>query len=137
VIVTGEEDVVERVLDLTAGRVAEFVLDAIAGPGVVSLSKVLAPGGTLLIYGHLSGQETPYPPMETIRTGTMRSYTLFETTTDRRRLRRAEAFVSSGLSTGAFEPVVDRVFGLDEIVEAHRYLEAGAQFGKIVVTVDH
>lgn len=31
---------------------------------------------------------------------------------------------------------MDRVFeGLDTIAEAHRYLEAGTQVGKIVVTV--
>ncbi|WP_018539530.1 zinc-binding dehydrogenase [Streptomyces sp. MspMP-M5] len=32
---------------------------------------------------------------------------------------------------------MDRVFGLEEIADAHRYMEAGAQVGKIVVTVDH
>jgi NADPH:quinone reductase-like Zn-dependent oxidoreductase len=137
VIVTDEEDVVERVGDLTGGRGAEFVFDAIAGPGVVGLSKVVAPGGTLFIYGALSGQVTPYPAMETMPALNMRTYSMHETTTDGRRLRRAEAFVTSGLRTGAFTPVVDRVFGLDEIVDAHRYLEAGAQVGKIVITVDH
>ncbi|WP_353479741.1 hypothetical protein [Streptomyces sp. ALI-76-A] len=30
---------------------------------------------------------------------------------------------------------MDRVFGLNEIVEAHRCPEAGGQVGKIVVTV--
>lgn len=138
VIVTDEEDVVERVLGLTAGRGAEFVFDAVAGPGVVDLAKVVAPGGTLFLYGALSGEVTPYPGFELgMPALNMRTYTLHETTTDPQRLRRAEAFVSSGLRTGAFEPVVDRVFGLDEIVEAHRYMEAGAQVGKIVVTVDH
>lgn len=137
VIVTDEEDVVARVLGLTGGRGAEFVFDAVAGPGVVGLSKVVAPGGTLFVYGALSGLETPYPAMETMPALNMRTYTLHETTTDERRLRRAEAFVTSGLSTGAFEPAVDRVFDLDEIVEAHRYLESGARFGKVVVTVAH
>ena len=31
-------------------------------------------------------------------------------------------------------PVVDRVLPLEEIKEAHRALEAGEQFGKIVLT---
>ncbi|RVX43741.1 NADPH:quinone reductase-like Zn-dependent oxidoreductase [Nonomuraea polychroma] len=138
VIVTGEEDVVARVLDLTAGRGAEFVFDAIAGPGVVDLAKVVAPGGTLLEYGALSGEVTPYPGFELgMPALNMRTYTVHETTRDPERLRRAAAFVSSGLRSGAFEPAVDRVFGLDEIVAAHRYLEAGDQVGKIVVTVDH
>ncbi|WP_327591040.1 zinc-dependent alcohol dehydrogenase family protein [Nonomuraea sp. NBC_00507] len=138
VIVTGEEDVVARVLDLTAGRGAAFVFDAIAGPGVVDLAKVVAPGGTLFEYGALSGEVTPYPGFALgMPALNMRTYTVHETTTDPERLRRAAAFVSSGLRSGAFEPVVDRVFGLDEIVAAHRYLEAGDQVGKIVVTVNH
>ncbi|MGP3915544.1 zinc-dependent alcohol dehydrogenase family protein [Nonomuraea sp. 10N515B] len=138
VIVTGEEDVAAGVLDLTAGRGAEFVFDAIAGPGVVDLAKVVAPGGTLIEYGALSGEATPHPGFALgMPALNMRTYTVHETTTDPERLRRAAAFVSSGLRSGAFEPVVDRVFGLDEIVAAHRYLEAGDQVGKIVVTVNH
>jgi NADPH:quinone reductase-like Zn-dependent oxidoreductase len=138
VIVTGEEDVTERVLGLTGGGGAEFVFDAVAGPGVVDLARGTAPGGTLLLYGALSGEATPYPGMELgMPALNMRTYTVTrETTADPERLRRAAAFVSSGLPTGAFRPVVDRVFGLDEIVEAHRYLEAGTQVGKIVVAVE-
>ncbi|ADI05783.1 Alcohol dehydrogenase zinc-binding domain protein [Streptomyces bingchenggensis BCW-1] len=68
----------------------------------------------------------------------MRTYTVTrELTAHPEQLRRAEACVSSGLRNGAFQPVVDRPFTLDAIVEAHRYMEAGAQVGKIVVTVDH
>src|SRR5467141_1374991 len=33
------------------------------------------------------------------------------------------------------EPVIDRTFRFDEIVEAHRYMEASGQFGKIVATL--
>ncbi|MFI1170677.1 zinc-dependent alcohol dehydrogenase family protein [Streptomyces melanogenes] len=138
VIATGEEDVVERVLDLTAGRGAEFVFDAVAGPGVLDLARVVAPGGTLIEYGALSGEVTPYPGFELgMPALNMRTYTALETTTDPERLRRAEAFVTSGLRSGVFVPTVDRVFALDEIVEAHRYMEAGGQVGKIVVAVDH
>jgi len=31
--------------------------------------------------------------------------------------------------------VIDRIFTFDEMVDVHRYLESGDQFGKIVVTV--
>jgi NADPH:quinone reductase-like Zn-dependent oxidoreductase len=65
----------------------------------------------------------------------VRTFTLYEITKDLPRLRRAEAFVASGLRTGAFQPVVDRTFDLEDIVRAHRYLESNAQLGKIVVTV--
>ncbi|TGT18464.1 hypothetical protein EN817_31625, partial [Mesorhizobium sp. M3A.F.Ca.ET.174.01.1.1] len=32
-------------------------------------------------------------------------------------------------------PIVARTFPFEKIVEAHRYLELGEQFGKIVVTI--
>lgn len=39
------------------------------------------------------------------------------------------------VAAGRFKPVVDRVFPLAEAVDAHKYLEAGSQFGKVVLTV--
>jgi NADPH:quinone reductase-like Zn-dependent oxidoreductase len=36
---------------------------------------------------------------------------------------------------GALNPVIDRTFKFDDMVEAHRYLESNGQFGKIVVTL--
>lgn len=92
----------------------------------------------MLLYGWLSGEPTPYPNLDLgMPAVNIRSYVIHETTRDPERLRRAEAFVTSGLRTGSLAPVVDRVFGLDEVAEAHRYLEAGNQLGKIVVSVDH
>ncbi|MDY0813539.1 zinc-dependent alcohol dehydrogenase family protein [Kitasatospora purpeofusca] len=137
VVVTEEEDLTGRVLELTGGRGADLAFDAVAGPAVVDLARALAPGGTIVLYGALSGEDTPFPPMPVMKGKSMRSYSLHEITTDPEGLRRAEAFVTSGLRTGAFHPTVDRVFPLAEITDAHRYLEAGTQIGKIVVTVDH
>ncbi len=51
--------------------------------------------------------------------------------------RRGEAFINAGLRAGTLAPIVDRTFDLVDIVEAHRYLEANNQLGKIVVTVQH
>jgi len=50
-------------------------------------------------------------------------------------VRRMAAFLTAGLRTGALRPTIDKVFSLDEIVDAHRYLERGQQVGKVVVTV--
>ena len=36
---------------------------------------------------------------------------------------------------GRFRPIVDRVFPLKEAAAAHEYLESGAQFGKVVLSV--
>jgi NADPH:quinone reductase-like Zn-dependent oxidoreductase len=39
------------------------------------------------------------------------------------------------VASGHLKPVVDRVFPLSACADAHRYLEAGEQFGKVVLTV--
>ncbi|HZC66043.1 MAG TPA: zinc-binding dehydrogenase [Candidatus Dormibacteraeota bacterium] len=39
------------------------------------------------------------------------------------------------VATGRFRPIVDRVFPLQEAAAAHEYLESGAQFGKVVLSV--
>lgn len=54
---------------------------------------------------------------------------------DAQRLERAKRFIVDVLAAGALKPSIDRTFAFDDIAEAHRYMEAGAQVGKIVVTV--
>jgi NADPH:quinone reductase-like Zn-dependent oxidoreductase len=51
------------------------------------------------------------------------------------KLETAVAFIRRGFGEGKLKPIIDRIFRFDEIVEAHRYLEANNQFGKIVATL--
>ncbi len=66
---------------------------------------------------------------------TVRGYVLMEITGDPKRLERGKEFVNAGLANGRLKPIIAKTFPLDQIVEAHRYLESNQQFGKIVVTV--
>ena len=137
VIVSDEEDVAGRVLELTGGRGAEFVFDAVAGPGVRELARAVAADGTLFLWGAQSGRPTPYPGFElNMPALNMRTFTMLEITRDAERMRRATAFLTTGLRGGTLRPVVDRLFPLEEVVAAHRYLESNEQFGKIVLTVE-
>ena len=48
----------------------------------------------------------------------------------------AEIADVSGIEcVGVFKPLVARTFPLEQIVEAHRFLESNQQIGKVVVTV--
>jgi NADPH:quinone reductase-like Zn-dependent oxidoreductase len=44
-------------------------------------------------------------------------------------------FIHEGIVSGAFTPTIARTFPLDQIQEAHRFLESGSKVGKIVVTI--
>lgn len=50
-------------------------------------------------------------------------------------LQKAMDFIVPALASGALKPVIDRVFESEQIQAAHAYMEAGRQFGKIVVNV--
>ena len=78
---------------------------------------------------------TPLPLFDVLgQWVTIRGYVVAETTSDPARLEQATAFVNAGLADGSFRPLVARTFPLEEIVEAHLYLESNQQVGKVVVT---
>jgi len=136
VIVTDEQDLVAEVRQLTGGKGARIVFDPVGGPTVAKLTAASAERGILFQYGALSTEPTPLPLMDVLaKSLTIRGYVLFEITGDTQRLERAKHFIVDGLSTGKLRPVVAKTFPLEQIVEAHRYLESNQQVGKIVVTI--
>jgi NADPH:quinone reductase-like Zn-dependent oxidoreductase len=136
VIATDEQDLVAEVRRLTDGKGARIVFDPVGGPTVTKLAAAMAPLGILFQYGALSPEPTPLPLFEVLgKSLTIRGYILMEITHDPAKLKRAEQFIVNGLASGKLTPVIAKVFALDQIVEAHRYLESNAQIGKIVVTV--
>ena len=136
VIVTNEEDLVEKTLAFTDGKGARLIFDPVAGPSLEKLADAAASGGIIFEYGALSPEPTPFPLFSVLGKGlTIRGYTIFEITADPEKLARAKQYVYDGLESGALKPIIDRAFSLDEIVEAHQYMESNQQKGKIVVIV--
>lgn len=121
---------------LTGGQGADAVFDAVAGPGFAQLVDATAASGTLIVYGGLGGATASFPVMPMLgRRLTIRGFGLSSITRDDANLAALRAFVTDGLATGALRPTIAKVFPFEEIVAAHRYLEAGEQVGKIVVTI--
>ncbi|CAJ0814432.1 zinc-dependent alcohol dehydrogenase family protein [Ralstonia flaminis] len=136
VIVTNEEDLVTRVMDITQGKGARVAFDPIAGPVLQQLAEALAEDGILIEYGALSAGATVFPLFPVLgKQLTVQGYQYKLVVRDPAKLAAAKQFILDGLASGALKPVIDRVFPLEQIVEAHRYLESNQQFGKIVVTV--
>jgi NADPH:quinone reductase-like Zn-dependent oxidoreductase len=137
VIASAEQDVVAEVKKATGDKPPRIVFDPVGGPLVEKLAAVLARGGILFEYGALSTEPTPLPLFTVLGMGlTIRGYTLFEFTQyPGAALKRGIDFVLKGLAEGKLKPIISKTFPLDKIADAHRYMEANDQFGKIVVTV--
>jgi NADPH:quinone reductase len=136
VIVSQEENLVNRLNEITKGKGARVVFDPVGGKTVLDLVKGMANKGILFEYGALSPDPTPFPLFDALsRSLTMRGYVLFEILDDDVRFEKAKQFILNGLSSGKLKPIIAKTFTFDEIVQAHRYLESNEQIGKIVVTV--
>ena len=103
---------------------------------MAKLTQVMAPQGMYFQYGALDSRDMQVPVFDILgKHLTLRGYELFEITTDAEKMARAKSFVAAGLRSGNLQPVIDKTFRLEDIAEAHRYMEANGQVGKIVVTV--
>jgi len=136
VIAITEQDVVTEVKSLTGGKGAELVFDPVGGPEFAALARAAAAGGTLVLYGALDHRPTVIPPFDIFaRDLTVRGVALTALARDDAKLAALKRFVSEGLADGSFHPTIARTFPFDQIVDAHRFMEAGDQVGKIVVTL--
>jgi NADPH:quinone reductase-like Zn-dependent oxidoreductase len=134
VIATDESDLVAEVMKISDGKGARIVFDPVGGPYVDTLAQAMAQDGQLFIYGGLSGQPTTHPHWPSaLKNLTIRSWVASTIWNNPERFARAQALILRGLAEGKLKPVISRTFRLDEIVEAHRYLESNQQVGKIVV----
>jgi NADPH:quinone reductase-like Zn-dependent oxidoreductase len=136
VIATEEMDVQAEVMRITGGKGARIVFDPVGGPYVMTWANAMAERGILFIYGGLSGQETPYPHWPAAMKGlSVRGWIATEIWGKPDRFAKYRDLILQGLASGQLKPVISKTFTLDQIVDAHRYLESNQQIGKIVVTV--
>lgn len=111
----------------------DYVLDLVGTSTVVDSLRLVRRGGTVCVSGSLSGWLLPdFEPIAMIPSGTR--LTAFHSDTMKgdagvEALRRVVGEVEAGV----YRPNIDRVFGLDDIVKAHRYMEDDRATGKVVV----
>jgi NADPH:quinone reductase-like Zn-dependent oxidoreductase len=119
-------DVVAAVKDACGG--ADVVVETIGEATWKSSLAAARAGGRVVLCGATSG---PNPPAQLHRIWWKQLDVLGSTMGTRADFEGAFELVKSGRA----RPVIDRVYPLDEARAAHERLEAGEQFGKIVLTI--
>ncbi len=126
---------VEEVRDITSGKGVDLAFDPVVGPELERVAQTVRSEGMIFVYGALSTEPTPFPLFVILGNNLIvRGYTLFSIVLNSERLERSKRWVFDQLASGKLKPVIARTFALDQIVDAHRYLESNEQVGKIVVT---
>ena len=135
VVVTEEEDLESRVKEITGGRGFTIAYDPVGGAFIGDLVAAAQPCGTIVSYGNLRTEpiDIPILPMLAKRLD-IKFHSVFDTVRLPEKRAACLAFVQGQVAAGALTPIVDRIFPLEEIVDAHRYMESNMQRGKIVVT---
>jgi NADPH:quinone reductase-like Zn-dependent oxidoreductase len=121
-------DIAAEVKRLTAGRMADIVIEHVGQTTWEASVRSLARGGRVVTCGATTGHATALD----LRHLFARQLTFLGSYMGEKQelLKAARLFFG-----GIVRPAVDRVFPLAEAAEAHRYLEARRQFGKVVLSV--
>jgi NADPH:quinone reductase-like Zn-dependent oxidoreductase len=127
----------DRVIDYTAQdftkdpQTYDVVLDAVGKSSFGRCKRLLKPGGIYLSsdLGPLS--QNPILALITPLVGGKR--VMFPIPKDDQEMAR---YLKGLLESGAFKPVIDRRYRLDQIVEAYTYVETGQKIGNVVISVE-
>lgn len=136
-IITKEEPVEKRLLEITKGEGVSFVYDPVAGAFCSAYLNALSTGAVVIIYGLLDPNPTLFPLVPLIRKkAIMDAYSQFTHVEDINKLNECKAYVLERIEKGAIKPIVSKIFDFKDYKKAYEYMLSNQQIGKIVVRVN-
>jgi NADPH:quinone reductase len=117
----------------------DVIIDVVAGPDLPNFIDRLNPNGRLVIVGAVGGQPPPgfgAKLMESFqRSLSVATFSAATIPAEAKNAVRTTHFAAA--ARGNLTPVVHDVLPLSEAAEAHRQMDAGNVFGRIVLTATH
>ena len=137
-IITKEENVEKRLMEITKGEGVSFVYDPVAGTFCDEYLEALSIGAVIIIYGLLDPNPTLFPLVPLIRKkAIMDAYSQFNHVENIDKLNECKAYVLERIEKGALKPVVGKVFDFKDYKKAYEYMLSNQQVGKIVVRINN
>jgi NADPH2:quinone reductase len=134
---TREPDFSGEVMKTTGGKGANICIDAVGAAFFQEILRSLAVNGRFATIGQMTGSPKVELDMDFFAMRRLRLFGVsnrMRTPEERAQAtRRFAEDVMPAVASGALRPVVDKVFALDEAEEAHRYVYADRQVGKVVL----
>eukprot|EP00299_Pterocystis_sp_00344_P001331 c11166_g1_i1.p1 GENE.c11166_g1_i1~~c11166_g1_i1.p1 ORF type:complete len:337 (+),score=64.72 c11166_g1_i1:22-1032(+) len=130
------QDVVKQVMEVTNKRGVDVVYDGVGQSTWKSSLDSLKLRGMCVFFGNASG---PVPPINPLVLSPKSLFLtrprLLDYTVTRQELLERSSSVFDYVARGALDVKVAKEFALEDVVEGHKYLEAGKSTGKIVFRV--
>ena len=139
VLVGSPESFVTATQEWTRGRGVDVIIDLVGAAYLEANLKALASLGRMVLVGTTSGAKATLDFGLMLRKrATIVGTVLRARSTDEKATatRLFANHVVPLLAAGTVRPVVDRVFELEEVREAHARMESNETFGKIVLMID-
>lgn len=134
-----EEDFASRLLDLTSGDGVDVVLDWIGALYLEKHLRILKTGGRLVLIGLMGGAKSEIA-LDVLLTKRLRVIgSVLRSRSDAEKTAITDRFkgdVLPLLASGSVKPVIDRVYPMVEVEQAHERMRSGEHFGKLVLTWD-
>ena len=144
-------DVAEEVRRITKGRGVDVILDPIGGSSFLSSYRLLAPLGRMVVFGLSAAapgeqrswwqafrawKSTPkFDPLSMInRNRGVFGLHVGHLWEEREKLAPLMEMLMSELQAGRLRPVVAKTFPLERAGDAHRFIQARSNIGKVVLT---
>jgi putative PIG3 family NAD(P)H quinone oxidoreductase len=127
-----------RVQELTGGAGVQVILDLVGGPYLSANLSALASRGRLMLVGTTAGSSAAldYGIVMSKRLRLMGTVLRARSIEEKAHAtRRFAAHVVPLLERGLVRPVIDKVYAMDEVREAHLRLESNESFGKVVLMI--
>jgi NADPH2:quinone reductase len=130
------ETIAGRVSEVTRGRGVDIIIDPVAGPSIPDNIAMLAPCGTLILYGALGGkaQLDLQPTLRLSKNSpAVRLFTIhtWDNLVEERRAGMRNVIVM--LAAGRLHPRIHARLPLGEAQRAHEMLESGVVMGKLLL----
>jgi NADPH:quinone reductase-like Zn-dependent oxidoreductase len=109
----------------------DVVIDAVGKSTFGRCKRLLKPGGIYLSSELGPMAQNPFLALITPLFGGKKVMFPIPKMNDPKVVRNLKELIESG----AFKPVIDRTYPLDDIVEAYRYVETGQKIGNVVIRV--
>jgi NADPH2:quinone reductase len=136
---TRAADFCDTVMQATGGKGANLIVNNVGGSVFAECVRALAFQGRLATVGYLDGVLKAEIDIEALHS---KRLVLFGVSNKLRNAEQkaesARGFVADilpAIADGRIRPLIDRVFGFEELPEAKAYMESNAHLGKIVLRV--